>query len=174
MVEKRYLVLKRRWLLQRMSHSLSPPVPSSVCTKLCWKHVYFVLTAALLKNLSAIFATNATKRIPRWAEPVFNNNYYCVLESSSDEDSIVNEETIESTPERERPKDRSTPQMLPPPPLSDTSSTGSPPPLHHRPRLPPPNNWDHRNRNEITEISDVMQNLRTCEWFHAFNSTTPH
>lgn len=77
----------------------------------------------------------------------------------------MNEETIESTPERERPsRDRNTPQMLPPPPLSDTSSTGSPPPLHHRPRLPPPNNWgDHRNRNDITEISDVMQNLRTCK-----------
>ncbi|XP_050514541.1 disco-interacting protein 2 [Diabrotica virgifera virgifera] len=81
-------------------------------------------------------------------------------ESSSDEDSIVNEETIESTPERERVKDRSTPQMFPPPPLSDTSSTGSPPPLHHRPRLPPPNNWEDKRRIEITEISDVLQNFR--------------
>ncbi|XP_049818331.1 disco-interacting protein 2 isoform X5 [Aethina tumida] len=77
-------------------------------------------------------------------------------ESSSDEDSIVNEETVESTPEREKVKDRSTPQMFPPPPLSDTSSTGSPPPLHHRPRLPQPNNWDHR----ITDITEVMQNFR--------------
>ncbi|XP_031349030.1 disco-interacting protein 2 isoform X5 [Photinus pyralis] len=81
-------------------------------------------------------------------------------ESSSDEDSIVNEETVESTPERERARDRSTPQMLPPPPLSDTSSTGSPPPLHHRTRLPPPNNWDLRNKHEITDITDVMQNFR--------------
>jgi acyl-CoA synthetase (AMP-forming)/AMP-acid ligase II len=80
-------------------------------------------------------------------------------ESSSDEDSIVNEETVESTPEREKVKDRSTPQMFPPPPLSDTSSTGSPPPLHHRSRLPQPNNWDHRNRQEITDITDVMQNF---------------
>ncbi|XP_008199244.1 disco-interacting protein 2 isoform X5 [Tribolium castaneum] len=80
-------------------------------------------------------------------------------ESSSDEDSIVNEETIESTPEREKVKDRNTPQMFPPPPLSDTSSTGSPPPLHHRSRMPPPNNWDHRNRQEITDITDVMQNF---------------
>ncbi|KAK9688285.1 DMAP1-binding Domain [Popillia japonica] len=31
-------------------------------------------------------------------------------ESSSDEDSIVNEETVESTPEREKARDRSTPQ----------------------------------------------------------------
>ncbi|XP_025836828.1 disco-interacting protein 2 [Agrilus planipennis] len=81
-------------------------------------------------------------------------------ESSSDEDSIVNEEAVESTPERERIRDRSTPQMLPPPPLSDTSSTGSPPPLHHRPRMPPPTNWDHRSKTEITDISDVMQNFR--------------
>ncbi|KAJ8974242.1 hypothetical protein NQ317_006324 [Molorchus minor] len=81
-------------------------------------------------------------------------------ESSSDEDSIVNEETVESTPEREKARDRSTPQMFPPPPLSDTSSTGSPPPLHHRPRMPPPNNWDQRNRQEITNLSDVMQNFK--------------
>ncbi|XP_063925889.1 disco-interacting protein 2 isoform X4 [Zophobas morio] len=80
-------------------------------------------------------------------------------ESSSDEDSIVNEETVESTPEREKIKDRSTPQMFPPPPLSDTSSTGSPPPLHHRSRMPPPNNWDHRSRQEITDITDVLQNF---------------
>lgn len=87
-----------------------------------------------------------------------------VTESSSDEDSIVNEETVESTPEREKARDRNTPQMLPPPPLSDTSSTGSPPPLHHRPRIPP-NNWDqHRNRQEITDISDVMQNFRPCKF----------
>ncbi|KAG5885511.1 hypothetical protein JTB14_030250 [Gonioctena quinquepunctata] len=81
-------------------------------------------------------------------------------ESSSDEDSIVNEETVESTPEREKIKDRSTPQMFPPPPPSDTSSTGSPPPLHHRPRLPPPNNWEDKRRQEITDISDVLQNFR--------------
>nr|XP_022914751.1 disco-interacting protein 2 homolog A isoform X2 [Onthophagus taurus] len=88
-------------------------------------------------------------------------------ESSSDEDSIVNEETVESTPEKEKIRDRSTPQMLPPPPLSDTSSTGSPPssqPMHHRPRMPPPmyTNWDHRlgHRTEITEINDAIQNLR--------------
>ncbi|GJQ75062.1 DIP2, partial [Trypoxylus dichotomus] len=87
-------------------------------------------------------------------------------ESSSDEDSIVNEETVESTPEREKARDRSTPQMLPPPPLSDTSSTGSPPslhPMHHRQRMPPPpmyTNWDHRTKTEITDITDVMQNLR--------------
>ncbi|XP_018564348.1 disco-interacting protein 2 isoform X4 [Anoplophora glabripennis] len=81
-------------------------------------------------------------------------------ESSSDEDSIVNEETVESTPEREKLRDRGTPQIFPPPPLSDTSSTGSPPPLHHRPRLPQPNNWDQRSRQEITDISDVMQNFR--------------
>lgn len=86
-----------------------------------------------------------------------------IIESSSDEDSIVNEETVESTPEREKARDRSTPQMLPPPPLSDTSSTGSPPPLHHRPRLPYPVGWEHR-RQEITEISDVMQNLRPCKF----------
>lgn len=86
-----------------------------------------------------------------------------MLESSSDEDSIVNEETIESTPERERPRDRNTPQMLPPPPLSDTSSTGSPPPLHHRPRLPPPNNRDQRHRYEITDISNMIPNLRPCK-----------
>lgn len=59
--------------------------------------------------------------------------------------------------------------MLPPPPLSDTSSTGSPPslhPMHHRQRMPPPpmyTNWDHRNKNEITDITDVMQNLRPCK-----------
>ncbi|CAG9855709.1 unnamed protein product [Phyllotreta striolata] len=81
-------------------------------------------------------------------------------ESSSDEDSIVNEEPVESTPERERVRDRGTPQMFPPPPLSDTSSTGSPPPLHHRPRLPPPTNWEDKRRIEITEISDVLQNFR--------------
>jgi hypothetical protein len=75
----------------------------------------------------------------------------------------VNEETVESTPEREKVKDRSTPQMFPPPPLSDTSSTGSPPPLHHRSRLPQPNNWDHRNRQEITDITDVMQNFHPCK-----------
>lgn len=91
-----------------------------------------------------------------------------VSESSSDEDSIVNEEAIESTPERERARDRSTPQMLPPPPLSDTSSTGSPPPLHHRQRMPPPNNWDHRSKQEITEISDVMQNFRPCKFLGIF------
>ncbi|XP_057672541.1 disco-interacting protein 2 isoform X8 [Diorhabda carinulata] len=81
-------------------------------------------------------------------------------ESSSDEDSIVIEETVESTPERERVRDRGTPQIFPPPPLSDTSSTGSPPPLHHRPRMPPPNNWEDKRRIEITEISDVLQNFR--------------
>lgn len=85
-------------------------------------------------------------------------------ESSSDEDSIVNEETIESTPEKEKVKDRITPQMFPPPPLSDTSSTGSPPPLHHRPRLPPPNNWADQRRQDITDISDVMQNFRPCKY----------
>lgn len=70
---------------------------------------------------------------------------------------------MESTPEREKLRDRGTPQMFPPPPLSDTSSTGSPPPLHHRPRLPQPNNWDQRSRQEITDISDVMQNFRPCK-----------
>ncbi|KAJ8915782.1 hypothetical protein NQ315_004594 [Exocentrus adspersus] len=84
-------------------------------------------------------------------------------ESSSDEDSIVNEETVESTPEREKLRDKGTPQIFPPPPLSDTSSTGSPPPLHHRPRLPQPNNnWDQRNRQDITDINsqppDVTHN----------------
>lgn len=87
-----------------------------------------------------------------------------ILESSSEEDSIVNEETIESTPEKEKVKDRITPQMFPPPPLSDTSSTGSPPPLHHRPRLPPPNNWADQRRQDITDISDVMQNFRPCKY----------
>ncbi|XP_074038824.1 disco-interacting protein 2 isoform X3 [Leptinotarsa decemlineata] len=81
-------------------------------------------------------------------------------ESSSDEDSIVNEETIESTPEREKVRDRSGLQMFPPPPPSDTSSTGSPPPLHHRPRLPPPNNFDDKRNQEITEITEILQNLR--------------
>ncbi|XP_045464805.1 disco-interacting protein 2 isoform X3 [Harmonia axyridis] len=82
-------------------------------------------------------------------------------DSSSDEDSLGNEELVETTPDKERPKDRSTPQMFPPPPLSDTSSTGSPPPLNYRARLPPPpNNWDHRMKHEMTEINDVMQNIR--------------
>ncbi|XP_017774961.1 PREDICTED: disco-interacting protein 2 isoform X2 [Nicrophorus vespilloides] len=79
-------------------------------------------------------------------------------ESSSDEDSILNEEI--STPEREKIR---TPQMLPPPPMSDTSSTGSPPPPHHRPRLPAPTPvWENRSsRNtEITDISHELQNFR--------------
>lgn len=58
--------------------------------------------------------------------------------------------------------------MFPPPPLSDTSSTGSPPPLHHRPRLPPPNNWADSRRQDITDISDVMQNFRPCKYYSAF------
>lgn len=99
--------------------------------------------------------------------------FFLSVESSSDEDSVVNEETVESTPERERVRDRNTPQMLPPPPLSDTSSTGSPPPLHHRPRLPPPNNWDHRNRQEITDISDGMQNFRPCKYYIFVFSSIP-
>ncbi|KAL3276187.1 hypothetical protein HHI36_020905 [Cryptolaemus montrouzieri] len=81
-------------------------------------------------------------------------------DSSSDEDSLGHEELAEITPDKERAKDRSTPQMFPPPPLSDTSSTGSPPPLNYRARLPPPNNWDHRTKHEVTEISDVLQNFR--------------
>ncbi|XP_044766806.1 disco-interacting protein 2 isoform X8 [Coccinella septempunctata] len=81
-------------------------------------------------------------------------------DSSSDDDSLGNEELVETTPDKERPKDRNTPQMFPPPPLSDTSSTGSPPPLNYRARLPPPNNWDHRIKHDMTEINDVMQNIR--------------
>ncbi|KAK9881592.1 hypothetical protein WA026_016462 [Henosepilachna vigintioctopunctata] len=81
-------------------------------------------------------------------------------DSSSDEDSLGHEELVETTPDKERARDRNTPQIFPPPPLSDTSSTGSPPPLNYRARQPPPNNWDHRSKQEITEISDVMQNFR--------------
>lgn len=89
------------------------------------------------------------------------------LESSSDEDSVVNEDIMESTPEREKARDRSIPHMLPPPPLSDTSSTGSPPPLHHRSRMPPPQNWDFRNKNDFTDISEVMHNFRPCKKFYS-------
>ncbi|CAH1179512.1 unnamed protein product [Phaedon cochleariae] len=82
-------------------------------------------------------------------------------ESSSDEDSIANEEPVEGTPEREKSKDRITPQLFPPPPLSDTSSTGSPPPpLHHRPRLAQPHPWEDKRRQDVTDISDVLQNFR--------------
>ncbi|XP_066148152.1 disco-interacting protein 2 homolog A isoform X5 [Euwallacea fornicatus] len=91
-------------------------------------------------------------------------------ESSSDEDSLANDETptVESTPEREKAimrggsgGDRSH-HGFPPPPPSDTSSAGSPPPLQRRPRAPPPLWGDQRDRNqqEITDISDVMQNFR--------------
>lgn len=93
--------------------------------------------------------------------------FYICLASSSDEDSLVNELDIQSTPERGRDRN---PQMLPPPqPLSDTSSTGSPPPLHHRPRLPPPPVWDQR-KQEITDISDVMHNLRPCKYLSSLYS----
>lgn len=93
------------------------------------------------------------------------NSYRIFPDSSSDDDSVGNEELADSTPDKERPKDTSTPQMFPPPPLSDTSSTGSPPPINYRARLPPPpNNWDHRIKHEMTEINDVMQNMRPCEF----------
>ncbi|XP_076262849.1 disco-interacting protein 2 isoform X4 [Rhynchophorus ferrugineus] len=91
-------------------------------------------------------------------------------ESSSDEDSIANEEapTVESTPEREKAVMRGGsggergPHAFPPPPPSDTSSAGSPPPLQRRPRAPPPLWSDQRGRSqqEITDISDVLQNFR--------------
>ncbi|KAF4519578.1 hypothetical protein B566_EDAN004786 [Ephemera danica] len=108
-------------------------------------------------------------------------------ESSSDEDSVVNEGGEEqSTPERERAGGRLAPQQAPqsahqqPGPQvahSDTSSTGSaretppqqrlqrPPP--HQPQTRLPNGWedrpdprDKRNKQEITDLADVMHNLR--------------
>ncbi|KAH1010868.1 hypothetical protein HUJ05_005106 [Dendroctonus ponderosae] len=94
-------------------------------------------------------------------------------ESSSEEDSLANDEgpTVESTPEREKASsgimrggsggDRGH-HGFPPPPPSDTSSAGSPPPLQRRPRAPPPlwNDQRGRNQQEITDISDVLQNFR--------------
>ncbi|XP_067013813.1 disco-interacting protein 2 isoform X3 [Anabrus simplex] len=91
--------------------------------------------------------------------------------SSSDEDSVVNEGDVQSTPERERA--RTTPQLLP---QSDTSSTGSaretPPQqrqIHRQTRLPnggPGHTvWEERDdrkrmKQEITDLADVMHNLR--------------
>lgn len=79
--------------------------------------------------------------------------------------------TVESTPEREKAVMRGGSggdrghHGFPPPPPSDTSSAGSPPPLQRRPRAPPPLWVDQRARNQhdVTDISDVMQNLKPCK-----------
>ncbi|XP_050312382.1 disco-interacting protein 2 [Anthonomus grandis grandis] len=100
-------------------------------------------------------------------------------ESSSDEDSIANDEapptTVESTPEREKATGGGGLMRggsgggghhggFPPPPPSDTSSAGSPPPLQRRPRVPPPMWGDQRggsrSQQEITDITEVLQNFR--------------
>ncbi|XP_066900784.1 disco-interacting protein 2 isoform X1 [Halyomorpha halys] len=93
--------------------------------------------------------------------------------SSSDEDSIGNE--AQSTPERERVR-----APAPLPPHSDTSSTGSaretPPQIHRHPRLANGGSggvaWEdqqdrgsrekqeRRHKQEITDLADVMHNLR--------------
>nr|XP_024219685.1 disco-interacting protein 2 [Halyomorpha halys] len=95
--------------------------------------------------------------------------------SSSDEDSIGNE--AQSTPERERVR-----APAPLPPHSDTSSTGSaretPPQIHRHPRLANGGSggvaWEdqqdrgsrekqeRRHKQEITDLADVMHNLRPC------------
>ena len=118
---------------------------------------------------------------------------FCVAASSSDEDSLVNEGDVQSTPERERA--RTTPQQQQQAAQSDTSSTGSaretPPQQRqqqiHRQQTRLPNGgpgpghttvWEERDpipggprgddrkrmmKPEITDLADVMQNLRPCK-----------
>nr|CAD7602831.1 unnamed protein product [Timema genevievae] len=90
--------------------------------------------------------------------------------SSSDEDSLVNEGDVQSTPERERARTTGGPH-------SDTSSTErSTPPRHiHHPAANRLNNgpgvlspWEEREsgerkrvtKQEMTDLADVMHNLR--------------
>nr|CAD7261615.1 unnamed protein product [Timema shepardi] len=97
-----------------------------------------------------------------------------VLASSSDEDSLVNEGDVQSTPERERARTTGGPH-------SDTSSTErSTPPRHiHHPAANRLNNgpgvlspWEEREsgerkrvtKQEMTDLADVMHNLRPCEY----------
>nr|CAD7429479.1 unnamed protein product [Timema monikensis] len=94
--------------------------------------------------------------------------------SSSDEDSLVNEGDVQSTPERERARTTGGPH-------SDTSSTErSTPPRHiHHPAANRLNNgpgvlspWEEREsgerkrvtKQEMTDLADVMHNLRPCEY----------
>nr|CAD7197709.1 unnamed protein product [Timema douglasi] len=99
--------------------------------------------------------------------------------SSSDEDSLVNEGDVQSTPERERARTTGGPH-------SDTSSTErSTPPRHiHHPAANRLNNgpgvlspWEEREsgerkrvtKQEMTDLADVMHNLRPCEYSTDFD-----